>query len=935
MAAGFMAGFGTNFAKLMEEDRQYFREQAAKKKDYIQTYGTRAVTDREDKANSVMAVVNNLQTRGFKPSTVRYVLDNNGITGLMELQDTAAKRTDITKDEIDSIVTKAADYVSKNPDEDMQTVIRRAFGLYKSEANPVKRDRNAFSAILGFDNAMLEDEVLDDMYINGYTGRDIYRIMGSAGPRAGAALQLDLPTEPLSPTAQKLYADVMLDQMEAGIDSRITLLKTEMTQEGADKQALQGRINALETIKGRGLEGLTDYANKYDPSIYTYARSLEEDKAGSITSNSILLSFREAFNDRFEGKKPEVKTKSAQGLTDDDLGLPNEPTVITFNSQEEAIAAAEKGEISKDQLVKIGKDGPTFKLNMGPSYKPIDTSMTDTSSLGGVADASGMSVEDINASKADKARRKTQESAEAIGGASGTVADWFDRNILGRSVGSFNDLASTITSGFAWGFDQAGLEGLADGLYTAAYDMSEGAENMRKMGFFENALNSVQSGEYTESEWIEAAAEFIVENMPDQPGKPTVKDIIEGKEKGAKIKEVLASSYDSIVNLEGVPAIPQNLEIPKRSTWTPTSQPVDENGRMLRTDDILFDTLVYDRQNEPYPDSYYIDDGYTQEQLDRVKKEVDAAFKRSDLDAALDRAPDHIEKLGDQATDAWRKLTAEVKDFSLSDISLSTPDEDNPMLTFVEGLVGEQTTEVSEEKPANVATRASDTPAYKQLQELLQERIALANRPPKDKKKKEETIKKKAEKILIDLGDMSGAPGFRTEEVSLLSLILADKLPERIVEYNPRAIGTVGSRDLGLRDTTDDVRPPRGEAPDRAASLARGPSPEGDDLPAEMPRNMAVENFTTRGINATPRGLMTPNRESAPKLGQAEFGDLIQRVHGSSKAAEAFNKKVSSGKLTAADVTRLLKATRKLPETASRQRLIASLFNLRDGLNKR
>ena len=98
---------------------------------------------------------------------------------------------------------------------------------------------------------------------------------------------------------------------------------------------------------------------------------------------------------------------------------------------------------------------------------------------------------------------------------------------------------------------------------------------------------------------------------------------------------------------------------------------------------------------------------------------------------------------------------------------------------------------------------------------------------------------------------------------------------------------------------------------------------------------MAVENFTTRGINATPRGLMTPKREEAPKLGQAEFGDLIQRVHGSSKAAEAFNKKVSSGKLTAADVSRLLKATQKLPETASRQRLIASLFNLRDGLNKR
>ena len=51
-------------------------------------------------------------------------------------------------------------------------------------------------------------------------------------------------------------------------------------------------------------------------------------------------------------------------------------------------------------------------------------------------------------------------------------------------------------------------------------------------------------------------------------------------------------------------------------------------------------------------------------------------------DAALDRAPEHIEKLGSQATDAWRKLTAAVKDFSLSDMSLTTADEDNPMLGF-------------------------------------------------------------------------------------------------------------------------------------------------------------------------------------------------------------------------------------------------------------
>jgi hypothetical protein len=756
MAAGFMAGFGTNFAKLMEEDRQYFREQAAKTKDYIQTYGTRAVTDREDKANSVMAVVNNLQTRGFKPSTVRYVLDNNGITGLMELQDTASKRTDITKDEIDSIVTKAADYVSKNPDEDMQTVIRRAFGLYKSEANPVKRDRNAFSAILGFDNAMLEDEVLDDMYINGYTGRDIYRIMGSAGPRAGAALQLDLPTEPLSPTAQKLYADVMLDQMEAGIDARVLKLKTDYNKEGSDKMALQKQIDALETLKGRGYDGIATYA-KLDPSIFEYAKSLNEDTPGSIVNNGFLYGFESAFNDYFEETRPKVKTK---GLTDDDSGLPTvpvgdglstkpEPKVMTFKTAEEFNKAVEAGEVAPGQQVKIG---------------------------------------------------------------SGSV--------------------STFT-----------------------------------------------------------------------PPKEEPKKIDLG-------------------DMTGAPGFRERDDIPE---------------------------AVAVAMPEVAPD----------------------------IDAALNRLPDHLEKLGTQGMDAWRKFTKAVNEYSYTMPSRPLSQRqltDTPSNTLGFMIVGAMVDTLGEaaettedlETFTNVFTRASDTPAYKQLEELIQER---KNIPAKKAKK----VVEKVQELEVDqamlgyvqkMDEMGRTPS--REEAEKLKTILEQEqiidtstdelyrgpisgktLVEKLddiwnfytsdgeTEYNPRAIGTVGSRDLGLRDTTDDVRPPRGEAPDRAASLARGASPEEDDLPAEMPRNMAVENFTTRGINATPRGLMTPNRESAPKLGQAEFGDLIKRVHGSSKAAEAFNKKVSSGKLTAADVTRLLKATRKLPETASRQRLIMSLFNLRDGLNKR
>jgi hypothetical protein len=155
-------------------------------------------------------------------------------------------------------------------------------------------------------------------------------------------------------------------------------------------------------------------------------------------------------------------------------------------------------------------------------------------------------------------------------------------------------------------------------------------------------------------------------------------------------------------------------------------------------------------------------------------------------------------------------------------------------------------------------------------------------------------------------------------------------------EYNPRTVGTVGFQDLGLRSTADDVRYPRSESPD---AQTRTREPLGDtrtDPDATLPTSMAVEQMTTRGKKATPSGLMSPpSSGTAPKLGQAEFGELIDRVHGSSKAAEAFNNKVSSGKVTAADVTRLIKATRKLPKTTSKDKLLDSLFDLRDALNNR
>ena len=830
--AGFMAGFGTKLSELIEDDRKYYRDAAAKRRDYIQTYGTRAVTDRENKANAAKGVYNYLISNDIAEEDARYVLNTSGVQGLAQLKATIDSRTDLTAEERSNLVKKAKDYVDENPDEDINSVLKRAYGLYKSTDNPVKRERSMFASMLGLDSRMMEDEVLDDMYINGYSGRDIYRIMGSAEAQTGAALDLDLPTKPPSPTVLNNTAKFLESQFDTSIDSRISSVRQQMLKadpKSTDYTDLNDEVTKLENLKAKGLLALGEYAAAYDPALFDFARAQEEALPGSITRNSYLFEFLPAYQTHFEEATDEGKLAAAGAKTSEALstppgaGITPEPSnqVMEFATTDEFNKAAAAGEIAAGAAVQIG-DGQVKTFDP-PSEEP------KTTDLGDMTGAPGFREE-------------------------------------------------------------------------------------------------------------RAAPEAITE-----------------------------------------------INIPKRSSWRYNSQPVDENGRLLTTDDILFDTLVYDRQNEPFPDSFYIDAGYTQEQLDRVKKEVDAAFKTTqdtpeaapDLDAAFDRLPGHLDKLGTQGMDAWRKFTKAVSEYSYTMPSRPLSQRqltDTPSNTLGFMIVGAMVDTLGDaaettedlETFTNVFTRASDTPAYKQLEELIQERKNLPAK--KAKKVVEEVQELEVDQAMLGyvqkMDEMGRTPS--REEVEKLKTILEQEqlidtstdelyrgpisgktLVEKLddiynfytgkeSDYNPRAIGTVGSRDLGLRDTTDDVRPPRSEEPD---AQTRTRAPLGDtrtDADPTLPASMTVEQMTTRGKKARPSGLMSPpSSGTAPKLGQAEFGDLIDRVHGSSKAAEAFNNKVSSGKVTAADVTRLIKATRKLPKTTSRGTLLDSLFDLRDALNNR
>ena len=357
-----MAGFGTTMSKLIEDDREYYRELATKKRDYLQTYGTKAVLDRDEKANGAVSLYNNLVTAGIPEDSLRYVLDTTGVAGLTELRSTLNSRTDLTKAEIEGLVKKSKDYVAENPDEDISTVIKKAYGLYKSSDKPVERERNLFAAVLGLDARMAEDDVLNDLYVDGFTGTDIYRIMGSSGPKPGEALSLNLPTKPPSPQLLASAAKTLQGQFDASIDAKI---------KAATRNNNVALVETLEKLKGRGVDAIYEYATAEgygDPALLELANRIETEKPGLISRNTINLgNFTSEFNSWMGDQEDDTKLESAPNGGETPSGQGTPTGVITFKTASEFDAAVDAGEIKPNTKVKVGSNPPKV-FTPPPSY---------------------------------------------------------------------------------------------------------------------------------------------------------------------------------------------------------------------------------------------------------------------------------------------------------------------------------------------------------------------------------------------------------------------------------------------------------------------------------------------------------------------------------------------------------------------------------------
>ena len=864
MAAGFMAGFGTQLSQLIEDDRKYYREAAAKRRDYLQTYGTRAVAETEKAANTAMGTMNYLITNGIPKEDVRYVLDTSGVQGIAQLKATLDSRDDLTKEEKTQLVKKAKDYVVKNPDEDLNTVVKRAYGLYKSESNPVKRERSLFASMLGLDAKMMEDDVLDDMYINGMSGRDIYRIMGSAGPQAGAPLDLNVPTKAPSPQNLSFAASSLKDKFEYAIDTKI------------NQAIANGDVatrEELEKIKERGVDGIADLAKKYeDLGLFEAAHRMELEQPGLITRNIGLGNFSTEYKTWLGDKQDDATMKGAEDgkkkETPPTITTPTTPTTETykFKTKEEFNTAASKGAIPPNAQVEIG-DMPaqTFTAPKDYVYTP-------------------------------------EKDVEPV--------------------------VTTPTAPVAPGLDTA-LSPTRPGV-----DLKDGTvEQYRTYEGMYNALMSLpeeQRSDYIDSFALLEDVPSIAETVNDlMEASPAIADSLGGYVYGglgygtSLVGEGLANAYAFITGDTATAAKRRTMSRANREEAKKImADGIVSHLQKLADDNNVSGAFSKDRaaqvrqgvlNNKPFVDGVidklYEDGVLTKDETNPMVKmiesfvggsEAPAPEEAPDYAAAAQRAPDHVVKLGEQATKMWRDLSEAVTGYQ------KVAQDARKAKAKVE----ERKRNMSERETIEAFDRQFIAD-WKNMPASVKT-IVLGSKPKKQGMTEEETIRDLDRQFIKD---WEGMPV--QNKVIIRDVLYGKRVEEFTEEENKRLNEMREAHPEWFIDTLLD-------------SL---------DVPAPSQVDTTYPSRPDFGPGIMSR--MKPSEpkevdlEGAPKIGDVAFENMLERVHGgSSKIVEDFRKKITAG-LKASDVTRLIKSTQGLPKTKSRDTLLMSLYDLRDALNKR
>jgi len=284
----FATGFFNSSKNFLDTQAAYITNKRAKDRDFLMTYGVQAVTGAKTKVNNIINIGMELEGMGLKPENINYLVETSGPAGLESLYSRVKGMTpsQLSASEFNKMVEKADDY--KSSGQTYQQNIERTFGLYKNAAtdDPAENEKASFWSSFGFDpNA--SDRALDEMYIDGYSGRDIKRIMGTAPSGMQAPLSVDfsrLPTQ---------YSETAYIRM-AQYSNTQSLAKAQTVLDGIAKTG--NELSALELAGGPELVAYKKLqaaikAEKYDvirsmiPSIGNDMLEYDASTNGGLSKN--------------------------------------------------------------------------------------------------------------------------------------------------------------------------------------------------------------------------------------------------------------------------------------------------------------------------------------------------------------------------------------------------------------------------------------------------------------------------------------------------------------------------------------------------------------------------------------------------------------------------------------------------------------------------
>lgn len=370
MLAGIAGGFGQALADDQKEKKAWLRDQKMMNRKYAMTTGTAAIGAANDKRDAVLRKSAYLTDRGIDNNTLMYIFDEGGVAGIDSvydvLQNTDAKAT---KEQINSLVKGAKDYAVVDG-ENFNSVLNRAFGLYKEDPAPEKVEEK------GFWQRMFDDPVdqafKDDgtVYTGGYTLADIYRIQGTSTPMGSGSVSIDRGAAPISytPTEQIRIATNIASRNET-VGQEV---KNLINQSGLSEQEITNQNNILSNAVIDG--DFSGLKKEYQDMFLNAYIERERSDIGSVIYNpSIPEGIRNAVSVYFNPPEPLSKEAKEEKIikdymsVDPDFDVDNIPTL----TEEEINEQKENNTLITTPFFFNGEDG-TITLMPPPPKKLIE-----------------------------------------------------------------------------------------------------------------------------------------------------------------------------------------------------------------------------------------------------------------------------------------------------------------------------------------------------------------------------------------------------------------------------------------------------------------------------------------------------------------------------------------------------------------------------------